>query len=232
MPLYRRRKLVRRPRRMMKRRRPYRIPRSVGLHAPKKFTSTFKLQDVTASPFGTHTDGYTRNLLSVSLNQIPLYTNLYTLYGQFAITSVKIMYKPKINIAAAGAAPTACLANILYAEDKDSDFALSPLQVRSQDNCRNYISSRGWGAYIKKPRPVLYQKDVDGASVRVISKARDIHWLSPEVAGSEDAASKLEHIFGQMCVEDVTGADDNVGVGELWCKVYLAVKEQCKSAAV
>lgn len=230
MPLYRRRRMVRRPRRKMMRRRPYRIPRSVGLHAPKKFTSTFLLDTVVADPYGTHTDGYNRRALSVTLDDIPIFSNLYTLYSQFAITSIKLMYKPKINIAAAGAAPTAAIANILFAEDKDNYAALSPLQVRSQDNCRNFVSSRGWSAFVKKPRPLLFQQDQDGNPVQVISKAKDIHWLSPKSVASDE--SLLKHLFGQICVQDVTGADEAVGVGELWCKVYLAVKEQRKSAAV
>lgn len=224
--------MTRRPRRMLRRRRPYRIPRSVGYHAPKKFTSTFLLKNVVASPYGTHTDGYSRNLLSVSLNDCPIYTNLYSLYGQFAITSVKIMYKPKINIAAAGAAPTAALANILFAEDKDSDTAKTQLVVRSQDNCKNFISSRGWSHFIKKPRPALYQQDEEGLLVKTISKAKDIHWLSPQTALPTDTSARLPHVFGQMCVEDITGADEDVGVGELWCKVYVAVKEQRKTASV
>lgn len=221
----------RRPRRrMMRRRRPYRIPRSVGLHAPKKFTSTFLLDDVNASPYGTHTDGFARNALSVSLADIPIFSNLYTLYSQFAITSIKLMYKPKINVAAAGAAPTASLANLLYCEDKDNYNPLSALQIRSQDNCRNYISSRGWGAFVKKPRPLLFQQDSSGNQIQVISKAKDIHWLSPKTVDSDEA--NLKHLFAQLAVEDITGTDGVVGVGQLWCKVYLAVKEQRKSAAV
>lgn len=227
MPLYRRRRMVRRPRRKMMRRRPYRIPRSVGYHAPKKFTSTFLLDKVVADPYGTHTDGFNRRALSVRLDDIPIFSNLYTLYSQFAITSIKLMYKPKINVASDA---TACIANILFAEDKDNPNALSVLQLKSQDNCRNYVSSRQWSAFIKKPRPLLFQQDTDGNKIQVISKAKDIHWLSPKSVGSDE--SLLDHLFGQICVEDVTGTAEAVGVGELWCKVYLAVKEQRKSAAV
>lgn len=231
MPIYRRRRMVRRPRRKMMRR-PYRIPRSVRNHAPKSFTSTFKMLDVTASPYGTHTDGYTRNALSLALKDIPIFSNLYTLYSQFAITSVKLSYRPKVNIAAAGTAPTAAIAQLLYAEDKDNWEPLSPLQLRSQDNCRTLVANRSWGTFVKKPRPLLFQKDIDGRSIQVISKAKDIHWLSPQSNSDEDGAAIMSHLIGQLCVSDVTGADDNVGCGELWCKVYLVVKEQRKTAAV
>lgn len=186
--------------------------------------------DVTAAPFGTHTDGYTRNTLSLQLRDIPIFSNLYTLYSQFAITSVKLSYKPKINIAAAGAAPTAAIAELLYAEDKDNLTPLSPLQVRSQDNCRTLVANRSWGTFVKKPRPILFQQNQYGNPVQVITKAKDIHWFSPKEVASYESA--IDHVIGQLCVSDVTGAEDDVGCGELWCKVYLAVKEQRKTAAV
>jgi len=229
MPIYRRRRMVRRPRRKMMRR-PYRINRSARNHAPKSFCSTFKLLDVNADPYGTHTDGYARNALSVTLGDIPIFSNLYTLYSQFAITSVKLSYRPKVNIAAAGAAPTASIAELLFAEDKSNYAALSALQVRSQDNCRTLVASRNWGTFIKKPRPLLFQTNYDDQQVQVITKAKDIHWLSPNSVGAPETT--IKHLFGQLCVSDVTGTAETIGCGELWCKVYLAVKEQRKTAAV
>jgi len=228
-------KFVRRPRRKMApRRRAYR-PRMVkgrSLHSPKSFTSTFSLTEVIASPYGTHSDGFSRNLLSVKLTDIPIFTNLWTLYSQFAITSVKIMYKSQLNNAFSGpGGGAAALANILYAEDKDSDTAITPKQLQSQDNCRNFTSSRGFTMFTKKPRPLLYQSTSTGGLIKVISKSKDIHWLTP-ANSVDDPAALLPHVFGQMCVEDITGATADTGVGELWIKVYLAVKEQRKQGAI
>jgi len=229
MPLYRRRRMVRRPRRKMMRR-PYRIPRSVRNHAPKSFVSTYKLADLVASPFGTHTDGFSRFTLATTLTDIPIFSNLYTLYSQFAITSVKLSYRPKINVAAAGAGATASIAQMVYAEDKDNYNPLSVLQVRSQDNCRTLVANRNWNTFVKKPRPLLFQQDAGGNQIQVISKAKDIHWLSPKSVGASETT--IPHLIGQLCVSDITGTEDDVGIGELWCKVYLAVKEQRKTAAV
>lgn len=203
-----------------------RVSKGYAYHAPKKFESEFKILDVNASPFGTHADGYGRNKLSVKLADIPIFTNLRTLYRQFAITSVKLMYRPKVNFSDGGIS----LSQLLYVEDKDSDIAISPLQARSEDNCRVLTSNRPWKAFTKMPRPLLYQMDAAGHPIKVIQRAKEIHWLSPESEG--DVPSQLEHLFGQLCVGDVTGAIEDVGVGELWCTVYFSVKEQRKANAV
>lgn len=211
-----------------RRRATYRPRKSKGYayHAPKKFESEFKILDVNAEPFGSHADGYSRNKLSVSLAKIPIFTNLRTLYRQFAITSVKLMYRPKVNMSDGGIS----LAQLLFVEDKDSDIAISPLQARSEDNCRVLTCNRPWKHFIKMPRPLLYQQSADGNPVKVIQRAKELHWLSPESEG--DVPSNLEHLFGQLCVSDVTGATDDVGVGELWCKVYFSCKEQRKANAI
>jgi len=233
--MYPRKKLSTRPRRMKRvGRKSYRPRRRLGAayHAPKKFESLFKLKDVIAAPYGTNPDGYTRNSLSVRLQDIPIFDNLFTLYKQFAITSVKVMYRPNLTQAFGGAATnTAAVSQILYVEDKDSVAPISPLQARSEDNCRVLTSNRPFKAFTKMPRPLLFQLNNANEQIKVIDKAKSIHWISP--SGSSDTPeSELPHLFAQMCVGDVTGAADNIGVGELWCKVYMSVKEQRKSAAV
>jgi len=221
-------KFTRRPRRKMARRayRPRYNKSRQSVHAPKKFVSQFKLLDVNASPYATHSDGYSRNLISLTLNQIPIFANLRTLYGQFAITSVSIQYRPKLNVSTT-AYP---VAQIMYAANKEDETALSPLQVRSDDNCRVLVSSRGFSAFVKKPRPAMYQMNAAGDPIKVISKSSDVHWLSADVIGSAEPV--LPHLLGQMCVSDVTGVEGAIGVGELWCKVYLACKEQRKTLGV
>lgn len=211
----------------------YRPRKSKGYayHAPKKFTAEFKILDVNADPYATHADGFSRNKLSVKLSDIPIFANLQTLYRQFAITSVALRYRPKLTQAFGGAATnTAAVAQMLYCTDKDSEVAISPLQARSQDDCRVLTSNRPFKAFVKMPRPALYQWTGDDNPIKVIQRAKEIHWLSP--ASVDDAASNLEHLFGQLCVSDVTGAAEAVGVGEMWCKVYFSVKEQRKSLAV
>lgn len=226
-----RRKYTRKPR-VARRRRVYR-PRMIkgrSYHAPKRFTSTFKLLDVIASPYGTHPDDYTRNTLSVSLQDMPIFTNLHSLFGQFAITGVKLTYRPTITSYNSTIAGTIASPQLLFAEDKNQLVPLSPLQMRSQDNCRTFSASRGWSKYIRNPRPLLYQQDLGQQQLKVIQRSREINWLTPEQVNGPEA--NLRHLMAQLCVQDVTGATGEVGVGELWAKVYVVCKEQSKHGAI
>jgi len=195
------------------------------LHAPKKFTCQFKLLDVNASPFGTHPDGYARNRLSVHLNQIPIYSQLFALYGQFAIAGIKFTYRPKINSTSPDGAGIPA-SNLLYAEDKNSSAALAATALYGQDNMKTFVSTRGWSKYVSKPRPNLYQLVAGEELVKTITPARQLHWLTPNNATNTDPASMLPHLAAQLCVQDITGAVGEVGQGELWAKVYLLCKEQ------
>lgn len=189
-----------------------------SVHAPKTFVSSFKYQDVVASPYGTHTDDYARNQLFVTLAQVPLVTQLTQLYRQMAITSVVWEYRPAQNVNTAGTT----LSQIVYAENKDADQALPVKNVLSEDNCRKYVNTRRWKAFVKKPRPALYQQDASGNAIKVIGNSKQIHWLSTE----ETADLNLTHLSSQMCVQDMEGVTGPTRVGELWCKVYVACKEQ------
>jgi len=204
---------------------------SSRISAPKKFTSTFKLLDVVASPFGTHADGFTRHSLHVSLTDMPIWTNLHSLFRQHAITGVKLTYRPTITAYTSEAGGSIAAPQLLYAEDKNNFTPLSPFQVRSQDNCKTLMASRGWSKYVAKPRPNLFQSDATlGVAYKTISKAQDIHWLSPAL--STDPESTLPHLMAQFCVQDVTGAVNDVGIGELWAKVYVVCKEQSRVNAL
>lgn len=216
MPL---RKVVRRPRRkMMKRKFKSRARRTARIHAPKTFVSSFKYQDVDADPYGTHIDDFQKNQLSVNLNQVPIFPQLSALYRQFAITSVKFEYRPVSTVALAGLPAS----QIVVAENKDADQALPVKNVLSEDNVRKYTSTRTWKLFVKKPRPALYQQDSLGNAIKVISNAKQVHWLSTD----QSADMNLEHLCGQMCVQDITGATGSTRQGELWCKIYIAAKEQ------
>lgn len=202
-----------------------------SVHAPKKFTSTFKLLDVTADPYGTHGDGFQRNALAVRLTDLPIWTNIHSLFRQHAITGVKITYRP--NITSYISQPTGWVApQMLFAEDKNSFTALAPNQLQSQDNCRTLTASRGFSKYIARPRPHLFQANTAALAqgIKVIGKSREIMWLSPSLNADPEAA--LPHVFGQLCVEDVVGAVNPVQVGELWCKVYVICKEQSVANAL
>lgn len=188
------------------------------LHAPKSFVSSFKYSDVIADPYGTHMDGYQSNKLSLSLTDVPLFAKLSGLYRQFAITSVKFEYRPVATVALASLPAS----QLLVAEDKDSPIAIPAKNLLSQDNCRKYTSTRTWRMFVKKPRPALFQQDASGNPIKVIGNAKQIHWLSTSV----EADTTLEHLCGQMAVQDITGASEDTRQGELWVKVYIAAKEQ------
>jgi len=216
--MIRRRRVARKskPRRRMFGRRKSAPRRS--LHAPKTFVSSFKYQDVDADPYGTHIDNYQKNQLFVNLNQVPIFPQLSALYRQFAITSVKFEYRPVSTVAVASLPAS----QIVVAENKDADQALPVKNVLSEDNCKKYVSTRAWKMFVKKPRPALYQQDGLGNAIKVIGNAKQLHWLSTD----QSADMNLEHLCGQMCVQDITGATGSTRQGELWCKIYIAAKEQ------
>lgn len=228
MPYVRRRRLAPRRRPNMRRRRIYRprlMKSSLQLHAPKKFVSTFSLP-IDSFGAGTHADGYNRQRLDVSLFDIPIFANLYTLYGQFAITSVKLTYVPIYNSSTGTAGQS--VPNIAIAEDKNSDVALTYTAIQHQDNMKTFSSARKWSMFFKKPRPLLYQWNGGNAPVKTITPAKQIHWLSPASPAQSDPSTGLSHTFAQMCVEDMKGiaANATATVGTLYYKVYLVCKEQ------
>ena len=222
-----RKKSTARPRRMKRvGRRNYkpRISKSLALHAPKTFCSTWSLP-VDSFGAGTHVDGYNRQRLDIKLSDIPIFPTLFGLYGQFAITSVKLTYVPEYNVSTGTAANS--VPNIAFAEDKDTEAAQTYTVLKGQDNMRTFSSARKWSVFIKKPRPLLYQQNLAGAAVKTIVRSKDIHWLSPKAVAADPAAD-LAHLYGQMCVQDIKGIAPlaNATVGTLYFKVYLAVKEQ------
>jgi len=225
--MYPRKKSTTRPRRMKRvGRKMYkpRISKGVRLHAPKTFCSTWSLP-IDSFGAGTHVDGYNRQLLTVKLSDLPIFPTLFSLYGQFAITSVKLTYIPEYNVStgtAANSVPT-----MAFAEDKDTDVAQTWTVLKGQDNLKTFSSARKWSVFIKKPRPALYQQDAAGAQVKTIIKSKDIHWLSPKRVAADPAAD-LTHLYGQLAVEDIKGIAPlaNAVVGTMYFKVYLAVKEQ------
>lgn len=201
-----------------------RMSKSIKLHAPKTFCSTWSIP-IDSFGSGTHVDGYNRQLLTVKLSDLPVFPTLFSLYGQFAITSVKVSYIPELNVStgtAGNSVPT-----MAFAEDKDTDVAQTWTILKGQDNLKTFSSARKWGVFIKKPRPALYQLDAAGAQVKTISKSNDIHWLSPKRVAA-DPASDLQHIYGQLAVEDIKGVAPlaSTTIGTMYFKVYLAVKEQ------
>lgn len=201
-----------------------RMSKAVALHAPKQFTCTWSLP-IDSFGAGTHVDGYNRQLLSVRLSDLPIFPTLFGLYGQFAITSIKLNYVPEYNVSTGTAANS--VPNIVFAEDKDTDVAQTYTVLKGQDNVRTLSSARKWSAFIKKPRPALYQQNAAGERVKVIQRGKEIHWLSPKAVAA-DPASDLVHLYGQMCVQDIKGIAPlaNATVGTLYFKVYIACKEQ------
>lgn len=189
------------------------------VHAPKMFVGSFKLFDIIADPFGTHPDGYRRYALNVELGMHPLYDTLSGIYRQFCISSVKFDYRTVANSTDA----LLPASNMIYVEDKDSNAARSVAALLSQDNTRKYVSNRNFSAFVSKPRPDLWQADVLGAPIKTITPANQLHWLS----SSNVASRGLQHLAGQLCVQDITGATGDTRQGELWCKMYILAKEQC-----
>lgn len=220
-----RRKKVGKGRRRTYGRRRYVRSSARALHAPKRFTSTYS-QAVVSYGSGAHADSFDRNRLATSLRDCPIFPNLFTLYGQFAITGVKVTYVPDYNSSTGSAGNS--IPNIAFAEDKNSDTALTYTALEHQDNVKLYSSARRWSRYIKNPRPLLYQQDTAGTKLKTITPGRQIHWLSPASIAATDPAASLVHLFGQMCVEDIKGiaAAETLTVGTLYYKVYLVCKEQ------
>lgn len=217
MPFIRRRKnLRRRPARKMYR--PRRKLTRQDVHKPKMYQFSFKYADVTSDLPGTHADGYGRYALKINMAQVPAVTQLGTLYRQFAFSSVKFEYRtinPSPNSVTG--------ATFLVAENKDYQQEMSSSAMLSQDNCRKLVASRNWNLFVRKPRPLLFQQDAGGRQIKVITPAKQLHWLSFD----NDYDLALPHLAGQASVSDlIAGATVAQPQGEIWCKVYVLVKEQ------
>lgn len=196
--------------------------KKTSLHAPKSFVSTIKLQDITAAASGTYADGYSRNKLSVQLNKMPIWNVLNKLYGQFAITGVKFEYRTHKNVSDTAS----WVSNMIYAEDKNNTVPTTVAITRSQDNVSTLISSRNWSRYVKLPRPVLYQSDVNGARIFTITPSKQIHWMN-----NDADCGALDHLAAQLNVQESQTVTP-VPLGELWVKIYVVCKEQYISQSV
>lgn len=226
MPYVRRRKTAPRRKPTMRRRRIYkpRYNKSQSVHAPKKFVSTWSVP-VDSFGTGTHADDYNRLRLDVRLSDAPIFPSLFAMYGQFAITGVKLTYVPEYNSSTGTAGNT--VPNIAFAEDKDTEQAQTFTALRAQDNLKEFSSGRKWSVFIKKPRPLLFQQNLGGQAIKTITPSKGLHWLSPR-AVAEDPSADLVHLMAQMCVQDIKGIAPLAvtTVGRLYYKMYIAVKEQ------
>lgn len=186
------------------------------LHAPKKFCATIKYLDVISLPAGTSVGGWSRNNLAVSFNQLPIQPQLGALYRQYMITGVKWMYRPT-NIAPNLDGQEGAT-QIMFVEDKANTVAITVSQAQSQDNTRFLTTAKPFSHYIRLPRPTLYQLDGAGTQQLVTQGARQGNWI-------DVANDTLKHLNAQMLIQDKPDANQ-VLQGELWCKLYVVMKEQ------
>lgn len=187
------------------------------LHAPKKFTASFKLRDIISDASGTNPGGWQRNNLAVNFTQLPIHLELSSLYKQFAITGVAFQYRSTNTNPDNLTEPAT---QMLFVEDKDNTGAITVGQALSQDNCRKLKTDRNFKHYVRKPRPQLYQSDGTNP-VFAIQAARQITWFNT-------GANTLPHLCAQLLVED-SAAGTSTKQGELWVKMYVICKEQCAS---
>lgn len=219
--VYRRRPAARRPRRRPARR--YRKKSAPRLHAPKKFVATFKYQDVIAQRNGTNAGGWQRNLLYVDWSMLPISSELSALYRQFAITGVSFEYRPTNTVPNEVGSNDNYVTQMMFLRDKDSDIAINVSQATSQDDVINTTTNRKFTKYVAKPRPLLYQLDSAGNTIKITTPAKQTEWLSTRLGNN----AGLKHLAAQMLVQDSPGAVTDTKQGELWCKMYVVVKEQC-----
>lgn len=215
---YRRR--TSRPRRKSNRRYARKRYGAKKLHGVKKFVSTFKYADIYSAPNGTNVGGYARNNLSVTYNQAVIEPQLSALYRQYMITGVKWMYRPTNVAPNQGDAEFAT--QMLFVEDKANTVAITVSQAQSQDNTRFLTTAKPWSHYIRLPRPQLYQLDGAGAQQLVTQGARQANWI-------DVANNGLKHLNAQLLIADSTSVvvpAPGVLQGQLWCKMYLVMKEQ------
>lgn len=203
--------------RMSTRRKIYRKRRTTKVHGPKTFVSSYKLFDVISDPNATHPDAFNRNNLAINFDSIPLSRPLAQMYQQFAMIGVKYEYRAT-NVAPDATNPSV---QMVFAEDKNFENAMTVGQTKSQDNCRNLVSNKNWNHYVKFPRPALFQQNAIGESVKAISTANSLIWL--DTGRAVDTA--LKHLAAQLNIQNNPTANA-IKQGELWAKVYVAVKEQ------
>lgn len=215
----------RRPRRVMRRRgRNMRRMRrfTKALHGVKKFVSTYKYTDIFSDISGANVGGWARDSVDIVFSQTPLYPVLSKLYCQFAITGVKLEYRPT------NTSPdnTNQATQWVYAENKGNYFPVyeTITQLLSEDNSRRLTTSKAWKTYVKFPRPALMQLGPDGTTpVFAAPAAKAITWLNMNSTG----AVSLPHLVGNYAIEDqYKQVGGSIKQGELWVKVYVACKEQ------
>lgn len=187
-------------------------------HGVKSFVATFKYMDVTSSPLGTHVDKFSRFNLGVTFNSLNIVNELSALYKQFAITGIQYKYVPDNS---SPQQTTSDAATILFCEDKATAGNLTAANIQSQDNCRTLTTARPWKHYVRLPKPLLFQDNGLGAGVQVQTGSRFVTWLSTR----SNTDKSLLHLSAHMCVGDSDNLN-SVFQGELWCKVYVKVKEQ------
>lgn len=233
------RKRTVRPKRRMYRKRAGRAgyrKRSSALHGVKRFTCMLKLSDVVAPAYVSLPDGINVYNMKFKYTDLPIHTQISSLFRQVALTGVKVMYRTTnptpTNVATVGAASTEegqyahPSVNMYYVEDKDTEPDLTASQFKSQDNTKRLVSHKNFTHYVRNPRPALYQLDGAGNRLKTIDSGKQIHWIST----NSTYGTALLHLHSQLAVEELPDTVPlDVGgqkQGEIWLKVYLIAKEQ------
>lgn len=235
------------PRRRNYRKRGYRKSRQ-GINssytAPKNFTETILMQDIVSQPGLSVGNGTAYDMSIIPQNLPNLNGILASMYRQYCVRGVKIMYVPTFNNYPATSG-VAFAPRVYWAEDKTAAVPdtsiIDVTRLLTQDNVKAFSAFRTWSTYVRLPKPLLLtnaENDVGGALINTVPfqlPSNKPFWLPLQkqtlLDQEIDSGLSIPHMTGRLSVD---GNNSNVAitVGRIYMKVYYSLKEQTISQEI
>lgn len=204
-PTYRRRRLTRRPRRMMRRRMYRRKPRlsSLKVHHFKRTITFDPIISQTTNSFGAY---------AFQFNQLPNFSEFTSLYDSYRINKIVIRYVPNINSANSGSTPMSQFHTVL-----DYNDATPLTLLNTAFEYQNWKMTRGATVHARTWTPSILDGvgNSGGVSPSFVKPAYK-QWIAT-------SSTDIPH-FGLKWVCEAT-----TNVSDIDYRPYVSVYFSCKS---
>lgn len=207
--------------------------------APKNFCETINFKQVVSAPQAGAPPSTGQAIdLRLYPNNLPILNGaLASIYRQFCIRGIKIMYRPFYNnyaqLTGIAQAP-----RMYFAEDKTAFLpdgsSVNVQALLTQDNVKILTPFKSFTTYVKFPKPLTFMgSDPAGGGTTIENtivqtpSARPL-WLTlqPQQGDSSEITGlEVPHLLGRWVVDGNTSAV-TISLGEIYYKVYYSVKEQ------